>query len=96
MIVPVRKHKHTYKIIGTGHMSGGLLGKLCECSFVMCDLMCDKCGRTKTVYVYDDYYEKRIMCLASEDRYFDIPEDQLISEKQFQAYLDRSERIMKQ
>lgn len=82
MIVTVKKHKHTYKIIGTAHGKRGL---------IMCDLACDKCGRVKTVYVHN-CYEKRIMRLASEGEYFNISEDQVIDEKYIQAYLEHLER----
>ena len=80
MIVPVKKHKHTYKIIGTAHAwKDSVMG------FIMCDVICDKCGKTVTVDAYDEY-EKQIMNWAAKGEYFNVPDECVLDEKTYKEY----------
>ena len=79
MIVPVKRHEHIYKMIGTGRAwKDSVMG------FIACNLSCDKCGKTTTVYVRDDYY-KQIRHLSAGE-YFYLPDECILDTKTYREY----------
>lgn len=59
--------KHNYNIIGTGFLP----------EYIEVDIVCIKCGKTKTVYVKNSYI-KEIIDIASEHKQFKIPRDAIM------------------
>ena len=72
-------HRHRYKIIGTGFIR--------DMKTIQCDLICPKCGKKGTVYV-NEKFEDRIIHQASKGKYFRIPIDFVLTEKEWKSLLE--------
>ena len=77
------KHRCKYKIIGTSWINADAV---VVDGWVQVDLVCKKCGKTGTVYVWDDY-EDKIHKQASKGKDFRVPIKCCLSEKQFINYI---------
>lgn len=78
-ILKLFKHKCRYRVIGTGFDPDDVV--------IETDLVCTKCGNTKTVFVHNSQKDKLIKQI-SKGKYFSIHKD-FVDEKKIQYILYR-------
>lgn len=86
------RHRHRYKIIGTSRIN---VGEKYPDIWIQVDIICAKCDKVGTVYVYDEY-ENKIYNQASKGKYFHVPRKCCLNEKVFIEYCNEVPGIRKE
>lgn len=75
----MKKCFHNYLIIGTGFVP----------EFIETDIVCKKCGKSGTIYIYDDL-KKQIVQIASKHKVLRISPKYTLTKKQYKKFIKKT------